>query len=199
MDQAAPNNDVAARARALLQIHGIDPETDLAALEGVEAILRAFKGDKPVLDPPIPPRPSVEGIGPEGYNEDWDDIKWFPVLFSDEQAPMHVDRAGEPLSLRQWCACVEDADYRWVARTRVGRSEIVTVWQGMCGFDYPQSFGTIERRWFTNPGEATYHDEESDWTELSARLTHARRVKELEHEETIDSSGGSGDTTAGGV
>jgi hypothetical protein len=45
--------------------------------------------------------------------------------------PMHYDRLGVPITLRQWCDLVEDPEYKRVASTTVGRWWISTVWLGL--------------------------------------------------------------------
>lgn len=112
----------------------------------------------------------------------WDEIRWFGE--GEDRTAMYYDRAGEPITLRQWVTGVEDAEYRWVKRTRVGNASVVTAWNGVNGELWPgtppEIFGTIEIR--GEGDDVSYHDEETDCTEADALATHERRVAELRKE-----------------
>jgi hypothetical protein len=129
------------------------------------------------MDRAAPPLPSPL-IGPEGHDPMWDEIRWVGDV------AMYYDRTGTPITLRQWVTGVEDPEYRWVKRTRVGNVSVVTAWNGLNGALWPETppeiFGTIE---IHGDGEdATYHDEETDCTESDALATHDRRVAKLRKE-----------------
>jgi hypothetical protein len=114
-------------------------------------------------------------LGPEGYDPNWDDIKFVGGSY------MHFNRQGEPCSLRDWITGIENSDYRYVKRTRVKNVTVITAWTGIdidCNLcEVPHIFGTIEQH-----GDGHFHDEELDTTEADALATHARRVQELEKE-----------------
>lgn len=130
------------------------------------------------------PRPRIPDspLGPDEYDPDWDDIKWFD--YGGERNAMFYDRDNNPINLRQWARATEDPDYRWVKLTYVGNDvSVATTWIGI-DIDSdpaktPRIFGTIEIRGTKN---ATYHDEETDTTEVAALATHDRRVEELRGE-----------------
>lgn len=116
-------------------------------------------------------------LGPEGYDPMWDDVR------KVGDTALYFDRQGQPMTLRQWVTGIETDEYRFLKRTRVGESMIVTAWNGVNdGWPDPEAqiFGTIEIR---GQGEnVTYHDEETDSTEAAALATHDRRVEELRKE-----------------
>lgn len=109
---------------------------------------------------------------------EWDEIKWFEV--DGGKVAMHYGRDGEPMSLRQWANSYEDFEYRFVARTTVGPTMVITAWSGIDGDAnlclVPHIFGTIEWNIVTE----AYSDEEFSTTEAEALAEHNRRVSELE-------------------
>lgn len=63
--------------------------------------------------------------------------------------PMYLDRAGQPMTLRQWAEAFEDTAGRLVARTKIGDAEVVTMWIGIDHDPFaeggPLIFGSIVR------------------------------------------------------
>jgi hypothetical protein len=78
-----------------------------------------------------------------------------------------LDRSGDPISQNVWTDLTVDPDYKTVARSRVGRYHVVTVWRGLD----PHVF---ETRVFTSGPEPFCLRQESYATEVEARAGHAR-------------------------
>ena len=54
--------------------------------------------------------------------------------------PMHWDRLGVPISLREWADLMEDREYRRIAWTEVGNVIVSTVWMGISAEWNPAMF-----------------------------------------------------------
>lgn len=71
--------------------------------------------------PQLHPRP----VGPKGYDEIWDRVA------GPSGTPLHYDRQGRPISLRQWVRIAESPRGRFVKSTNVGPFRVSTVWIGL--------------------------------------------------------------------
>lgn len=92
--------------------------------------------------------------------------------------PMHFDRLGVAISLREWCALVEDpADYKRIDETFVGRWRISTIWLGINAIPWgpPQIFETMVFDADGAPGED--FEMRRYATEDQARQGHADMVQ----------------------
>lgn len=89
------------------------------------------------------------------------------------------DRTGKPISFSKYWALSSDPDYKIVARTQVGDSEVVTAWMGLTQHTDEQGveyiFGTI-----THSGDK-FDDasEQFSATEGDALQKHASQVAKL--------------------
>lgn len=82
-----------------------------------------------------------------------------------------LDRSGEPISQSVWSDLQVDADYKTVARDRVGRYHVVTVWRGLD----PHVFET--RVYETNADAEPFCLRQDSYLTLdAARAGHARNL-----------------------
>jgi hypothetical protein len=93
--------------------------------------------------------------------------------------PMHWDRLGVPISLREWSELLEDDEYRSIGSTMIaGRWWVSTVWLGI------DPLGTLfggppiifETMVFDTAAPGAY-EQERYVTESEARLGHERMVQ----------------------
>lgn len=92
---------------------------------------------------------------------------------------IHFDRAGNPISPRQWSALFSDIGYKIVVEDRVLGTRVVTVWSGIdidCGLFHdgpPNIFGTM-----VFGGPHNFDGREWTWpTEDTARRGHVHVQK----------------------
>lgn len=94
--------------------------------------------------------------------------------------PVYLDRAGRPMTLRQWAEAYEDAERRLVARTVVGDAEVITMWMGLdadpIDNPVPLIFGSIIKT-----GDSWGREIESP-TEADALIAHQTLVHEAGEE-----------------
>lgn len=107
--------------------------------------------------------------------------------------PLHFDRLGVPISLREWCELIEDRSerpYKRIASTTVGGWWISTIWTGLDGM--AGLFGGPPRIFETMVFDARDGQPKGDFeqrryaTEKGARQGHEEMVQLVMTLENID-------------
>jgi hypothetical protein len=89
--------------------------------------------------------------------------------------PLFYDRAGQPMTLREYAEKFSDLGYRILAQDTAGGVEVITAWLGIdqgsgLGEEPLLMFGTLVK----DPGDPDGRSEYFSASESEARATHAR-------------------------